>query len=235
MFENYKATKEDLELIEKGIKTVWRPELNFIFSKKNLLKNTAIISYDSSFIYLWTDISVPNLISRPCSVSDYYAYKILHKIKLKNEWQYAWWAEFLPDPLEKILSVELKTAWIEISKIYGGLMTSFIKLQKKEEIEFNPYITKQSYLATIIHEFGHIYWERHKLWWYSNKEENMNFLKVAKKLYEGKKIKKNIYFPMESGVGELFAFCTEYTASEILWKNHKLNLDKFYKERLLFS
>lgn len=37
---------------------------------------------------------------------------------------------------------------------------------------------------------------------------------------------------MDFAVGELFAFCTEYAASEILWKNHKLNMDKFIKERL---
>ncbi|MBI4225507.1 hypothetical protein HY612_00145 [Candidatus Roizmanbacteria bacterium] len=111
-------------------------------------------------------------------------------------------------------------------------MTPFIELQKKKELEFNPYITKQSYLATIIHEFGHLYWNRHKLWWYSDKKDNINFLKTAKKLYEGKKVKKNIYFPMDYGVGELYAFCAEYAASEIIWKNHKHNLDLFIKKRL---
>lgn len=232
MFENYKATEKDFESIEEGIKTVWRPELDFIFSQKNFLKNIAVISYDSSFIYLWTDKSIPNLTSLPCSLSNYYAYKIPHKVKIKDDWHHAWWTGSLPDLLERILSVELKTTWNQISKIYGGLMTSFIELQKKKDLGFNPYITKQSYLATIIHEFGHAYWEKHKLWWYSDKKENLDFLETAKKLYERRKVKKNIYFPMVFAVGELFAFCAEYAACEILWKNHKLNMDKFIKERL---
>ncbi|MBI2641712.1 hypothetical protein HYW87_03920, partial [Candidatus Roizmanbacteria bacterium] len=120
----------------------------------------------------------------------------------------------------------------DIPKINGGLLTPFIDLQKNNNIENNPYVTRQSFLATIVHEFGHIYWNRHKLWWYSNKKENVSFLKMAKQLYEGKKVKKNIYFPMDFGFGELYAFCAEYAASEILWKNHKRNLDVFIKKQL---
>src|SRR3989344_693866 len=99
MFENYKATGKDFQVIEEGIKTVWRPELNFIFKRKAFLKNILIVSYDSSFIYLWTDFSIPQPTSRPCSLSDYYAYKIPHTITLKDEWQLGWRAGNLPKPL----------------------------------------------------------------------------------------------------------------------------------------
>ena len=105
-------------------------------------------------------------------------------------------------------------------------------MQKNNNIKNNPYVTRQSYLATIVHEFGHIYWQQHKLWWYSNKKDNINFLKTAKQLYEGKKVKKNIYFPMDFGFSELYAFMAEYTASEIFWKSHKRNLDIFIQKRL---
>jgi len=54
VFENYKATKKDLEAIEDGIGAVWRKELDFIFKKKEVFDRTSIISFDSQFIYLWS-------------------------------------------------------------------------------------------------------------------------------------------------------------------------------------
>ena len=114
----------------------------------------------------------------------------------------------------------------------GGLLTPFVELQKKNNIIDNPYITRESFLATIVHEFAHIYWQQHKLWWYPNKKENINFLQTAKQLYEAKKLRKTIYLPLDPGLSELYAFCAEYTASEIFWKSHKHNLDIFIKKRL---
>lgn len=233
MFEDYQATKKDFEAIEEGIKTVWRPELDFIFKRKNFIKNIVIISYDSSFIYLWTKIFIPGLSFLPCELSDYYAYKISHKIKLKDKWQHAWRASTPEEPLDKLLPKRFCASQFKIPKISGGLLTPFIELQKKKNIENNPSVTRESFLATIVHEFAHVYWNQHKLWWYSNKKENIDFLQTAKQLYEGKgKIKKTIYFPMDSGHSELYAFLTEYTASEIFWKSHKRNLDIFIKKRL---
>lgn len=232
MLEDYKATKKDFEAIEEGIKTVWRPELDFIFERKNLFKNIVIISYDSSFIYLWTKLYTPHLDRLFCGLSDYYAYKILHKIKLKDEWQRGWRAWIPPEPLDKLLPEKLQGSQFETPKINGGLLTPFIKLQKKDNIKDNAYVARESFLATIVHEFAHIYWNQHKLCWYSNKKENINFLQTAKQLYEGKKIKKTIYFPMDPGVSELYAFCAEYSASEFFWQNHKKNLDIFIEKRL---
>ena len=44
--------------------------------------------------------------------------------------------------------------------------------------------------------------------------------------------KISLYFPATISMGELFAFCTEYSASKFFWPNHKQNLDNFAKERL---
>lgn len=33
MFENYKATQKDLEAIGEGIKAVWQPEIDFVFTR----------------------------------------------------------------------------------------------------------------------------------------------------------------------------------------------------------
>ena len=161
MFEHYKATKKDFQAVEEGIKTVWRPALNFIFERKTLLKNILIISYDSSFIYLWTKVSIPGLSRLPCGISDYYTYKIPHKIKLKDEWQLGWGAGPPAEPLDKLLPETLQVSRFKIPKISGGFLTPFIELQKKNNIKDNPYVTRESFLATIVHEFGHTYWIQH--------------------------------------------------------------------------
>lgn len=233
MFEDYKATKKDFEAIEEGIKTVWRPELDFIFKRKSFLKNIVIISYDSSFIYLWTKLYITHLSRLSCGLSDYYAYKIPHKIKLKDEWQLGWRTLAPAEPLDKLLPERFHHSQFKIPQLNGGLLTSFIMLQRKKNIKNNPYVTRESYLATIVHEFAHIYWGQHKLWWYSNKRQNISFLQTAKQLYEGnRKIHRSVYFPMNPEFTELYAFCAEYSASELFWHSHKKNLDIFIQKRL---
>lgn len=234
MFENYKATKRDFEAIEEGIRTVWRKEIDFVFKDRSLIENVAIISYDSKFLYFWTKIKLPKLETIPCRVEKFYAYKILHKTKLKDEWQLGWRAYLSIEQFSKLLPKRLQKSNFKIPKISGGLLTPFIELQKKKKLKNNPYVTRESFLGTIIHEFGHIYWSQHKLWWYSDKNENIRYLRVAKQLYEKeKKIPKiSLYFPVITGVNELFATCTEYWTSELFWPTHKQNLDTFAKKQL---
>lgn len=95
----------------------------------------------------------------------------------------------------------------------------------------------ESFLATIVHEFGHTYWHQHKLWYYSNKKDNLLLLKTAKWLYEtgdlsrpmmGKLAKIPLRFTSPhgiKGISELFASCCEYQASLIFWPAHKQNFD----------
>lgn len=230
---NYRATRKDFEAVEEGIKIVWRPELDFIFKRKNLLKNIIVVSFDSSFIYLWTKLSIDHLDRLPCGLSDYYAYKIPHEIKLKDEWQSGWRVSLPDEAQNKFLPEKLRLSPYKIPIISGGLLTPFIKLQENKNIKNNPYITQESYLATIVHEFGHVYWDQHKLCWYSNKKENISILSVAKQLYEGKKKTRTpFYFPMAQGISELYAFCAEYVASQLFWKDHKQNLDAFIRREI---
>jgi len=183
MFEDYKATKKDFEAIEEGVRTVWRSELDFIFERKNFLKNIVTVSYDSFFIYLWTKIFFSHLNRLPCGLSDYYAYKIPHKIKIKDEWQVGWMAYPAAEIIDKLLPERLQVSQFKIPKISGGFLTPFIELQKKDNIKDNAHVTRESFLATIAHEFGHAYWIQHRLWWYSNKNENISFLQTAKQLF----------------------------------------------------
>lgn len=234
MFENYKAIKKDFEAIEQGIKTVWRKEMNFVFKDRSLLKNVVVISYDSKFLYLWTKIELSGVETIPCCIPKYQAYKIPHKVKLKDEWQHGWRAGLSIKQFAALLPKKLQKSDFKIPKISGGLLKPFIKLQKKKKVKNNPYATRESFLGTIVHEFGHVYWSQHKLWWYSNKKENIRYLKMAKQLYEnkGKVPKISLYFPVMASINELFAFCAEYWASKLFWPSHKQNLDTFAKDRL---
>ncbi|MBI4036645.1 hypothetical protein HY386_02085 [Candidatus Daviesbacteria bacterium] len=238
MFEDYKATKQDLLVIEEGINFVWNPKLKFIFADKSKIEKTVVvISYDSQFIYIWSPKGINGLDTLECGLEQYHLYKIPHKSKIKDEWQSGWCAGLLDRKIEKYLPKSIKQKTIfEVPRISGGLLTPFIELQKKRRKD-NPYITRESYLATIVHEFGHVYWHQHKLWYYSNKKENLLLLRISKRLYTkgGKLPKVLIRFPIfegMEGMSELFAFCAEYQASLIFWPTHKRNLDIFTANRI---
>ncbi len=238
MFENYKAVKEDFEAIEEGINSVWHPKLNFVFKNKKLIEKVIVVSYDCENIYLWSQAKFPKLTSIKCSLKQYFAYKILHKLKISDDYQYWWRAGLKLPKLTRLLLSKLKTNELITSFISGGLLIPFTELQKKmKRRKNNPYTTRESYMATIVHEFGHAYWHQHKLWYYSNKKENLLLLKTVKQLYSEVKnsshsksekfAKLPIRFPAVEGITELFAFCCEYQASMIFWPTHKRNFDIF--------
>lgn len=211
MFNKYLATPTDLRTVTEALKFVMHPKMRFVFSDISRIENTQIVSYDSKNIYLWY------LNSPKCL-------KFSHRLQIPDEWQRGWWAGIISEELKKYVPIKG-----EKPVINGGLLTPFIELQRAKEVMENPYVTKESYLATIIHELGHIYWNSFKLWWPSDKERNINLLEEAKKLYTNKitNRKFNIKYPSPIYASEVFAHCTEYYASELFWPKHKRNFDKF--------
>ena len=236
MFENYKAQSHDLEAIKAGISFVWKPELEFIFTDKLLFANLSVVSYDSQFIYIWTRIPLKDVEKIAYSILGFRAYKIPHKFKIKDDNQRAWCAGIAKfKELEKALPKELKGNHYDRPGISGGLLTPFTEIQKTKPRIHNAYTTYESYLATIVHEFGHIYYNQHKRWWYSVKRENLSLLKSAQKLYQGTQVnleKVKIRIPTDKDLTEVFAFCTDYTAAKIFWPNHKVDIDKMNLARL---
>jgi len=231
MFQNYLAGREDFEAIEEGIAAVWRPELNFIFKDKNLLKNVVVISFDSRYLHLWTKANLPKLEILPLNLKDYHFYRIRHQIKFSDEDQLGWMVGLKVEKMADYLPKNIIVGNYQFPKISGGLLSPFIKShqnRKAEGFRGDAYDTRESYLATIVHEFGHVYYDQHKLFWYSSKKENLTYLNTALKLYEGKKTKEvtSIRIPSYRNLSELFAFCTDYTTASLFWPNHKKDIDK---------
>ncbi len=227
MFKNYLATKIDIETIEEGLKTVWKPELNFVFRQKILISSTVVVSYDSKYVYLW--IPVRNKRGK------YFLRKIPHSLSIPSKYHYAWYAGLWKKIEESLPSSIRKASRFVTPRIGGGLLTPFVTLQKSFEMTANPYTTRESYLATIIHEFGHIYWSQHKLWWYSNKEENLNYLKMASQLFQENvtiTLPMSVSLPSPANMGELYAFCAEYSSSRIFWPDHQKILDLYIRNKL---
>lgn len=179
MFNDYIASKDDLLAIEKALEILWDTKLDYIFKYKKIIQNIPVISFDSKYIYLWTRDN-----------NKYKLSKFLHDIKKIDDLNQKVWMSGIY--IEEIKNTLKKENGKVMNGPCGGLITPFIKIHNEySKTSIDPYFTKESYYATILHEFGHV--------------------------YSGRLDK----------YGELFAFCTEYSASEIFWPNHKQNLDNF--------
>jgi len=232
MFENYLATKEDLKAIEEGISTVWLKELDFMFKNRKLINNIIVISYDSKFFYVWTKILLPKFNKLSTQLKEYNFYKINHYIKIEDDQQLGWCAGLKIKKITQYLPKQLTIDNFQYPKVSGSLLGPFIKSHIGQK---DAYSTRQSYLATIVHEFGHIYYGQHKLDWYSDKKENLKYLKTALNLYESKTIDLKYFkvrIPSYMSFSELYAFCVEYTTACLFWLRYKNKLDMENKKIL---
>jgi len=221
MHEDFIASEEDLKTIEEGISYVWRSELDYIFNDKSKVKDTVVISYDSKFIYL---------LGYKKEVE-----KIPHKIKIPEKELLGWSIGVYFEELKSYLPARIKDAPRNVlPRICGSLLTPMIETQKKREREHNAYTTKESYLATIVHEFGHVYFNSFKNWYFSNLDNNLLYMNKALVLFESsalydknaKSEKLKIQLPLNYSISEIYAFCTDYSAAAIFWPKHKQDIDK---------
>ena len=215
MYENYVATQYDLDTLQEGISYVWKSELDFIFKDRTKLESVRAVSFDSKNIFIFQfgkdTITIP------------------HNIKLTDDVQYGWQSNLgLKDLLDYLPENLKNTTRSEVPIISGPLVTPMSKLQDN-----SIYNTKESYLATIVHEFAHIYFNEHEIGWFSNKENNIEIMESAINLYKGDKevTKSNvqnlqIHIPHHISLGEIFSFCVDYSAASIFWPNHKMDIDK---------
>lgn len=225
----YTATEGDFEVLEQALNLVFDPRLKYIFKNRSYLKKVLIISFDSKFIYIWSSKKVDDLATSENESGGYFKYKISHNVNLNKSDRLGWRADVWPRSLIELFPKKL----INDSKnsiICGSLLGDFAKAQSTlKSAENNPYTTKESYIATIIHEFGHIYFRQHKNWWFSNKDYNLTLLREALQLYKNKKNKVRVHvdITLPYFFSEIFAFCCEYEASKIFFPLHRKNLDKY--------
>lgn len=235
----YLATKDDFNAIEKGVQSVWNPKLSYIFRNKKLIENTLIISFDRKKIYVWSKHKIDDLKSLPTSLKDFFLYAFSHNISFSETERLGWHTGSVIPLVLDVLPSTFKNDDFQQPKIFGSLLGDFMEIQKKiRGKENNPYITQESYLATIVHELGHVYFVcSGGKYWNNDKKYNLKVIDIAAKLYESTLInldKSDITIPGYQSLSELFAFCTDYSASCIFWPNHRNNLDRYYKEKLAY-
>ena len=239
MFENYLASSQDLKDTEKGILFAWNKKLNPIFSNKKLIEKVSIISFDSKFIYLWSRQKFPMFKQEITDLDQYYLFKIPHSMNFVDLDYSYWIASILKKEFYKYLPklFTLKSQQI-FPRICGGPLTPFVKIHQKmketKEYPYDAYTTKESYLATIVHEFAHCYFEQQFSSWHGVKSYNLKLIQNAIELYEKNKNSclQKIQLPVSSSISELFAFCAEYSAAKTLWPAHLKNIDHFAAEKL---
>lgn len=229
MFENYTHSQEDLAAIEEALEYLEKPELDFVFAERRLIQNVSIVSFDSQEIFLWTRRAHPGLEEIPGRLKKYRAYRVKHELQIKDEDQKDWQNGLKREEIAAYLPFELGTLLIS-----GGLLTPFTKIHQKlretGKWSLDPYATRESYLATVIHEIGHVYYGQHESKHLAHKRELLGYFELARNLYRGKKGKNlgklELKFPKFYFVSEAFAFCTDYYAASHFWPQHKADIDR---------
>lgn len=231
------TTRDDLIFIERSLQHVWSDKLSMVFPNRSLLKKILILVFDKSKLYIFltmNSLEFGDIQAQKLS-HGYFLYEIKHSIPLTDADMGGWWGcikkreflRYLPDKIVK----ESQLVLPRISGPVSSLFLNFHKKLKEKTRPFDPYITKESYMATIIHEFGHAYFNSIYMSWHGIRNENITLLKDALSLYSEKtahiQSKKIAFTPFISPIAsEVYAFCAEYFASMLFYQNHKKNIDQ---------
>jgi hypothetical protein len=210
------ASPEDLSTVEEALTYVWRSELDFIFEARAVLEDTLVLVFDSSTLYVWR---------REKGTYRRYSFQLTCSAK---DFSHDWWA---CGPVIRGLETCLPLEWghtdRKLSFVSGSFITPTIEGQKRRERPLNPYTTRESYLATVVHEFGHVYFD--KLTQVPNNDQySQKLVETALAIYQGRPAFSDLVFPSfnKRFWSEIFAFCTDRAASNIFWPGHKAAVDR---------
>ncbi len=222
------VTNKDIETLVEGINTPYDTELDFVFTDKSRIHDVVAITFDDKKLYLLTKKNLALDLRK--SFGDINEYVVNHSITFKNR-DHAGWQTGIRNPLiSDYLPKDNSLRYIS-----GGSLTNFINFQASKNNKYNPFVTKESYLATIVHEFGHMYYNSSKLTWYSDREENISYYKNALdilKTRETEEKKTHLRIEHPQYISELFAFCTDRTASQLFWPQHLKDTNKYLERHL---
>ena len=162
-----KQIKEDIELIYNAVEFVYDKRVNYIFEDKTRINNTKIAAYNHSTVFLIDPLKK--------EISEY-PFKVPDKLMIG-------WQAILKAEIYEALPKEIKNqSRFDHPIISGSLCTEFIKHQ--ESIE-GWYTTIESFLATILHEYAHIYYNSYKSYFFHDKKENLRYLERALEILKG--------------------------------------------------
>lgn len=230
---------KDLKLLGKSLDYVWDKKLTFIFKNKSLLRKVLILTFDKHRIYILTKSPLVSLKNPQNFPHGYFLYKLNHNIPLGSEDFRGWWngikrQEFL-SYLPKDFTNQSQLLWPRVSGPLPSLFLAHHAELKRKNYAWDPYSTPESYMATIIHEFAHAYFDAIYLPWHGIKHQNLEILDNALKLFSGEKINikdVNTISLFSSVASEIFAFCTEYFSSSLFWPRHKEAIDKEFQNAI---
>lgn len=198
--------KKDLNLVRRGFLYIYNDCLKTIFRKKSVLKNVGVISFDDGNLYIF--------------------YLDNHEVKV----------DVVPHT-EKILEDSkkgLRAYLVQKADLYkyikdrysfsniisGGLFSDYSAIQKQKG---SIYTSEESYIATIVHEFAHIYFNTLNPFYYADMEYNVNLLKTSQNLFtdgDCNVIDFQLCVPSSKEFSEIFAFCTEYEFAKKIYPNY---------------
>ncbi|MBI1863909.1 hypothetical protein HYS03_01735 [Candidatus Woesebacteria bacterium] len=207
----------DFEAIIEGMLVVRDPKLDYIFFDKKFLKNISPISFDKNNLYIFSERKI--LLDKIFSKKDINVYKLSNNFEFGfrdfKKWSAGIYINKINEIIKKILPND--------ETPFGSLFSDFKNIHEK--IVESPYKSKESYIATIVHEYAHIYYNRHKLWFLANKDENLKYINnsINYLMGEDSVLNGQIRFPyfgeLHQFMSELFAYSVEYSASKIFWVN----------------
>ncbi len=210
--------EKDIRAVEEAINLIWNEEVRKIFASGQIEK-IEVALFDSEKVYLFSKREgIRSFKKVRKSVLDYNIYKYKHKGKIGDKC-YGMGGGNPLQGFDKILKNR--------NFFFIPPMTEFIKIQKRNKNK-NPWQTKEGYIYTIIHEFGHEYFSMHS----NIKEKSRGLIKRALESYKGRK-KEIKRLPLRPhSLHELFAALTEiYTAKTFKSKYYK-DLKKFMQKKL---
>lgn len=198
-----KQIKADIDLIYKALEFVYDERVNYIFEDKTRINSTKIAAYNHSTVYLIDPLSK--------DVTEY-------PFKVPDKSMIGWQANLKAEIYEALPKEIQDQSRFDRPIISGSLCTEFINHQKSIE---GWYTTIESFLATILHEYAHIYYNSFKSYFYHDKQENISYLERALKILNGEsKESIDMWVPEYRDLTEVFACCAETDASKIFWPDH---------------
>lgn len=231
----YQATDEDLIVVEEALQYVWRAELEYIFADRTTLLHTLVVSFDAYNLYVWK-----------WETNAYNLYRFEHSLSFGDIKLSGWCCGEYIRGINEYIPREWLDEPHQAPFISGVLLHHFVCFgkEKGKKHETYPYQTRESYLATILHEFGHAYYNSKKVIGFRNHAYNVRVIEASKRFFSGELLTDDdldhlpLSLPVDRKLTEIFAFCVEYAAAEMFFQHHKRQLDQFYAgraERLLVS